>query len=68
MLGGCEKAGNGILCTSDVYMFNNVSNSWEARGNIPSARDAPAASAVNVGDNKIVVIGEVNDMNQGPCE
>ena len=62
MLGGCEKAGNGILCTSDVYIFNMVSNSWEARGHIPSARGVPAA--VNVGDNKIVVIGGVNDNNQ----
>ena len=62
MLGGCEKAGNRILCTSDVYIFNNASGSWEARGYIPSARGAPAA--VNVSNNTVVVIGGVNDKNQ----
>ena len=62
MLGGCEKAGNRILCTSDVYIFNNASGSWEARGYIPSARGAP--SAVNVSNNTVVVIGGANDKNQ----
>ena len=62
MLGGCEKAGNRILCTSDVYIFNNAIGSWEARGYIPSARGAPAA--VNVSNNTVVVIGGVNDKNQ----
>ena len=62
VLGGCEKAGNRILCTSDVYIFNSASGSWEARGYIPSARGAPAA--VNVSNSTVVVIGGVNDKNQ----
>ena len=33
---GGYKSGTG--CTSDVYKLNKVSHSWEAIGNIPSAR------------------------------
>ena len=43
------------------YTYNNVSNSWEAKGYIPSASCAPAT--VNAGDNKIVING-VNDKSQ----
>ena len=43
------------VCTSDIHMFNKISHSWEVIGQIPSAREAPAA--VSVADNKIVVIG-----------
>ena len=62
LLRGCKKAGNYILCTSGVYRFNSASNSWEASSCIPSARGA--AAAVNVGDDRIVVIEGVNDKNQ----
>ena len=62
MLRGCKKAGNRNLCTSDVCIFKNSGESLEARGYIPSARGVP--TAVNVGDNIVVVIGGVNDKNQ----
>ena len=54
-------------------MFNKVSHSWEVIGQIPSARNGPAA--VSVADNKIVVVGGKDDKRQytntvwiGSCE
>ena len=58
-VGGVKKTGSGAVLTSDINMFNKVSHSWEAIGNIPSARSVPAV--VSVADNKIVVVGGVDD-------
>jgi len=59
IVGGVKKIGNEITHTSDVYKLNKVSHSWEAIGHIPSARSASAA--VNTADNRIIVIGGLND-------
>ena len=45
--------------TSDVYMLNKVSHSWETMGHIPSARKSSAAVSIN--DNRIIVIGGDNE-------
>ncbi|XP_065916283.1 uncharacterized protein [Dysidea avara] len=58
-VGGVKKTGRGNVRTSDINMFNKVSHSWEAIGHIPSARSVPAV--VSVADNKIVVVGGVDD-------
>ncbi|XP_065916217.1 serine/threonine-protein kinase WNK-like isoform X2 [Dysidea avara] len=58
-VGGRKKTGSGYVFTSDINMFNKVSHSWEAIGHIPSARSEPAV--VSVADNKIVVVGGVDD-------
>ncbi|XP_065885541.1 probable serine/threonine-protein kinase DDB_G0271402 isoform X2 [Dysidea avara] len=70
-VGGLKKTRRGY--TSDINMFNKVSHSWEAIGHIPSARHGPAV--VSVADNKIVVVGGVDDKKQytntvwiGSCE
>ena len=72
-VGGLKKTGRGNVRTSDINMFNKVSHSWEAIGRIPSARSGPAV--VSVADNKIVVVGGLDDNVQytntvwiGSCE
>ena len=59
--------------TSDIHKLNKVSHSWEAIGHIPSARDRSAA--VSTADNRVIVIGGMNDKNEatntvwiGSCE
>jgi len=71
IVGGWKKIGYEI--TSDVYKLNKVSHSWEAIGHIPSARYASAA--VSTADNRIIVIGGLNDKGEktttvwiGSCE
>ena len=58
--------------TSDVYKLNKVSHSWEAIGNIPSARSS--AAAVSTAD-KVIILGGRSDKGQltntvwiGSCE
>ena len=51
-VGGCKMMGGHY--TSDIYMLNKISHSWETLGNIPSARKSSAA--VSTDDNRIVVI------------
>ena len=58
-VGGVKKTGSGYVHTSDIHKFNKVSYSWEVIGQIPSARNRPAA--VSVSDNKIVVVGGCDD-------
>ena len=72
-VGGVKRTGSDYVYTSDINMFNKVSHSWEATGHIPSARYGPAV--VSVADNKIVVVGGVDDKGQctntvwiGSCE
>ena len=48
--------------TSDVYKLNKVNHSWEAIGHIPSARSLSAA--VSTADNRVIVIGGVNDKGE----
>ena len=60
IVGGDKMIGDKYTRTSDVYRLNKVSHSWEAIGNIPSARNCSAA--VNTADNRIIVIGGFNDM------
>ena len=63
IVGGYKKTGPGHkeTITSDIYKLNEVSQSWQAIGRIPSARSS--AAAVSTG-NKVIVIGGVNDMGQ----
>ena len=63
IVGGGKKIGHKYTHTSDVYKLNKVSHSWEAIGHIPSARDAPAA--VSTADNRVIVIGGMNDKGEG---
>ena len=72
-VGGVKKTGSDYVFTSDINMFNKVSHSWEAIGHIPSARSGPAV--VSVADNKIVVVGGLDDKRNytntvwiGSCE
>ena len=51
-----------ITHTSDVYTLNKVNHSWEAIGQIPSARYSSAA--VSTVDNRVIVIGGINDKRQ----
>ena len=59
IVGGVKKIGDKYTRTSDVYKLNKVSHSWEAIGNIPSARNRSAA--VSTADNRIIVIGGRDD-------
>ena len=54
-VGGSEE----LIFTSDIHKLNKVSHSWEAVGHIPSARRLSAA--VSTADNRVIVIGGVND-------
>ena len=56
IVGGSNKIGNEYTRTSDVY---KLSHSWKVIGNIPSARESPAA--VSIADNRILVIGGMNN-------
>ena len=60
IVGGVKKIGYKYTRTSDVYKLNKVSHSWEAIGDIPSARNSSAA--VSTADNRVIVIGGWNDM------
>ena len=59
IVGGRKMIGYQHKCASDVYKLNKISHSWEAIGHIPSARNAPAA--VSTADNKVIIIGGVNN-------
>jgi len=52
-IGGWKLTGNTF--TSDIYMFNEISNSWEVIGQFPLALSGVAA--VSVADNKIFAVG-----------
>ena len=72
IVGGYKGTG-GNTVTSDIHKLNKVSHNWEAIGNIPSARYR--AAAVSTADNKVIVIGGVNDKYEatntvwiGSCE
>ena len=71
IVGGCKMMGD--YYSSDVYVLNKVSHSWETLGSIPSARKSSAA--VSTDDNRIIVIGGENDNKEvtstvwiGSCE
>ena len=72
-VGGMKKTGSDYVYTSDIHKFNKVSHSWVVIGEIPSARNGPAA--VSVANNKIVAIGGFDDKGHytntvwiGSCE
>ena len=48
--------------TSDIYKLNKVSHSWEAIGQIPSARSSSAA--VSTLDDRVIVIGGSNNKEE----
>ena len=58
-VGGGKKIRGWYTYTTDVCKLNKVSHTWEAIGQIPSARDSPAA--VSTDDNRVIVIGGYND-------
>ena len=62
IVGGVKVIGDKYTRTSDVYKLNKVNHSWEAIGHIPSARNASAA--VSTADNRVIVIGGVNDKGE----
>ena len=55
IVGGYKKA----IYTSDIHKFNKVSLKWEAIETIPSA--IYSSAAVSTSDNRIFVIGGLND-------
>ena len=61
IVGGYKEIGNFIL-TSGVYKINKVTRSWEAIQHVPSERNAPAA--VGIADNRVIVIGGVNNKGE----
>ena len=61
-IGGWKKIGDEYTRTSGVYKLNKVSHSWEAIGHIPSTRNRSAA--VSTADNRVIVIGGVNDKGE----
>ena len=70
---GYKSIGGKATFTSDIHKLNKVSHSWEAIGHIPSMRYESAA--VSTADNRVIVIGGVNDKNEatktvwiGSCE
>ena len=62
IVGGGKKIGDKYTSTSDVCKLNKASHSWEAIGHIPSARRSSVA--VSTADNRVIVIGGVNDKNE----
>ena len=73
IVGGYKYTGSKGIVTSDIHKLNKVSHSWEAIGNIPSARYLSAA--VSTADNRVIVIGGGNDKYEvtntvwiGSCE
>ena len=73
IVGGDKKIGGKYTYTFDVHKLNKVSHTWEAIGNIPSARSSSAA--VSTADNRVIVIGGYNDKGNstntvwiGSCE
>ena len=72
-VGGRKKTASYYVHASDIHMFNKVSHSWDIIGQIPSAREAPAA--VSLSNHKIIVVGGFDDKDQytdtvwiGSCE
>ena len=70
---GGYKIDTNLIPTADIYKLNKVTHSWEAIGQIPSARRSLAA--VSTADNRVIVIGGVNDKGEdtntvwiGSCE
>ena len=73
IVGGYTHTGGKATFTSDIHKLNKVSHSWEAIGQIPSARCKSAA--VSTADNRVIVIGGLNDKHEdtnivwiGSCE
>ena len=73
IVGGSKRIGNEVTSTSDIYKLNKITHNWEAIGHIPSARSITAA--VSTADNRIIVIGGLNDKGEatntvwiGSCE
>ena len=67
IVGGHKEIGDKYTRTSDVYKLNKVSHSWEAIGHIPSAISSSArelSAAVSTADNRVIVIGGVNDKGE----
>ena len=59
IVGGYRHTGGKATFTSDIHKLNKVSHSWEAIGQIQSVRCESAA--VSTADNRVIVIGGVND-------
>ena len=53
MVGGVKNTRSGYVHTRDIHVFNKVNHSWEVKGEIPSAREAPAA--VTISDKQILI-------------
>jgi len=73
LVGGYKMIEDEYTATSNVYKLNKVSDKWEAIGHIPSARSGTAV--VSTTDNRIIVIGGLNDKKEyinevwiGSCE
>ena len=61
--GGAKLEDSGVsISTSDIHMFNKISDRWEVIGQIPFERRAPAV--VGLPNNKIVVIGGLNNKDK----
>ena len=62
--GGSKKLGTfETTRTSNIYKINKITHSWEAIGQVPSARSRTAA--VSTADNRVIVIGGTDDKGEG---
>ena len=62
MMGGAKIEDSNVSGTSDIHMFNKISDKWDVIGQMPFERRAPAV--VGLPSNKIVVIGGLNNKDQ----
>ena len=62
IVGGRKVREHDYIFYSDVYKLNKFNHSWEAIGNIPSARSSSAAAST--ADNRMIVVGGLNDKGE----
>ena len=60
IVGGCKI--NKFIPASEIYKLDKVNHSWEAIGNIPTARHL--STSISIADNKVILIGGKNDKGQ----
>ena len=60
-VGGYKKEDSKTGCSSDIYKFNKVTNSWEALGSVPDNLARKRSAAVSIANNKVIVMGGTDD-------
>ena len=60
-VGGYKKDDDKTGCSSDIYKFNKVTNSWEALGSVSDNLARKRSAAVSIANNKVIVMGGTDD-------